>query len=113
MPRLSDDVSYANWRIGKKEMGEVDIVGINAARQKPDWAVEVKWSDRYFENPNELSSLKTYMETNHLTQALVTTMTQSGLVGQSWGNLQFMPAACYAYLVGRNTLKRVKSRVGF
>ena len=112
VPRLSDDVSYANWRIGKKEMGEVDIVGINAARQKPDWAVEVKWSDRYFENPNELSSLKTYMETNHLTQALVTTMTQSGLVGQSWGNLQFMPAACYAYLVGRNTLKRGKSRVG-
>lgn len=113
IPRLGSDISYANWRMEKKEMGEVDIVGINAARQKPDWAVEVKWSDRYFGNPNELVSLKSYMETNNLRHALVTTMTQSGLSSQPWGNLQFMPAACYAYAVGRNTLKRIKAADGF
>lgn len=112
IPRLGNNVSYANWRIGKKEMGEVDIVGINEARLKPDWAVEVKWSDRYFENPNELSSLKTYMETNHLPTAIVTTMTQSGLSSQPWGNLRFVPAACYAYVVGRNTLMRIRTTEG-
>ena len=113
IPRLDGDISYANWRIGKKEMGEVDMVGINAAKQKPEWAVEIKWSDRYFLNPNELTSLKSYMETNNLRQALVTTMTQSGLSSQPWGNLQFMPAACYAYAVGRNTLMRVNNEKGF
>ena len=113
IPRLGTDISYANWRVSKKEMGEVDIVGINPARQKPDWAVEVKWSDRYFENPDELSSLKSYMTTNHMPHALVTTMTQSGLSSQPWGNLQFMPAACYAYIVGRNTLKRAFDEPGF
>ena len=113
IPRLGNDISYANWRIGKKEMGEVDIVGINAATQKPNWAVEIKWSDRYFENPNELASLKSYMETNNLRHTLVTTMTQSGLSSLPWGNLQFMPAACYAYAVGRNTLMRTKAVDGF
>lgn len=113
IPRLDGDISYANWRIGKKEMGEVDMVGINAAKQKPEWAVEIKWSDRYFLNPNELTSLKSYMETNNLRQALVTTMTKSGLSSQPWGNLQFIPAACYAYAVGRNTLMRVNNEKGF
>lgn len=113
IPRMDADISYASWRIGKKEMGEVDIVGINAAKQKPDWAVEVKWSDCYFENPNELMSLKTYMETNDLRKAVVTTMTRSGLSGQPWGDLHFMPAACYAYIVGRNTLMRTKTVDGF
>lgn len=112
IPRLGGDISYANWRIGKKEMGEVDIVGINEAKQKPEWAVEVKWSDRYFENSNELVSLKSYMETNNLRQALVTTMTQSGLSSQPWGNLQFMPAACYAYIVGENTISRSRHTDG-
>ena len=36
-------------------------------------------------------------------------MTTSGLNRLPWGNLQFMPSACYAYIVGRNTLSRTKS----
>ena len=51
IPRLGVDIAYANWRISKKQQGEVDIVGMDAARQKPYWAVEVKWSDRYAEHP--------------------------------------------------------------
>jgi hypothetical protein len=49
-------VYYTNWNKGPAP-GEVDIVGVNIARQKPDWAVEVKWSDRYFDKPNELKLL--------------------------------------------------------
>ena len=112
VPRLGADVSYANWRIGKKEMGEVDIVGVNPGKLKPDWAVEVKWSDRYFESPNELRSLRSFMQTNGLSQALVTTMTRSGLKSLPWGNLQYMPSACYAYVVGRNTLNRTRDAMG-
>ena len=112
IPRLGTEVTYANWRQSNKEMGEVDIVGVNPGRLKPDWAVEVKWSDRYFESPNELRSLRSFMATNGLTQAVVTTMTQSGLKSLPWGNLQYMPSACYAYVVGRNTLKRTRDAMG-
>lgn len=110
--RLGTDIGYASWREGRKAMGEVDIVGINAGRQRPDWAVELKWTDRYYENPGELTSLRSFMTTNGLTQALVTTMTASGLTSLPWGNLQFMPTACYAYIVGRNTLYRTKAGMG-
>lgn len=112
IPRLGASIGYASWREGRKAMGEVDIVGINTAHQRPDWAVEMKWSDRYYHNPGELTSLRSFMEANGLTQALVTTMTASGLTSLTWGNLQFMPSACYAYIVGRNTLYRTKSGMG-
>lgn len=112
IPRLGADIAYASWRQGKKAMGEVDIVGVNMGRMKPDWAVEVKWSDRYYENPDDLSSLRAFMQKNGLSQALVTTMTQSGLKSLPWGNLQFMPSACYAYIVGRNTLNRTRDVMG-
>ena len=90
----------------------MDIVGVNPGKLKPDWAVEVKWSDRYFESPNELRSLRSFMQTNGLSQALVTTMTRSGLKSLPWGNLQYMPSACYAYVVGRNTLNRTRDAMG-
>lgn len=112
IPRLGTDIGYASWREGRKAMGEVDIVGLNAAHMKPDWAVELKWTDRYYENPNELSSMRSFMTTNGISQALVTTMTASGLTSLPWGNLQFMPTACYAYIVGRNTLYRTQAGMG-
>lgn len=112
IPRLGTNIGYAGWRVGRQAMGEVDIVGVNEARQKPDWAVELKWTDRFYDNPGELTSLRSFMTTNGLTQALVTTQTQSGLMSLPWGNLQFMPTACYAYIVGRNTLFRTKAGMG-
>lgn len=112
IPRLGTNIAYASWRVGRQAMGEVDIVGVNEARQKPDWAVEVKWTDRFFKNPDELTSLRSFMAVNNLTQALVTTQTCSGLMSLPWGNLQFMPTACYAYIVGRNTLFRTKAGMG-
>lgn len=112
IPRIGTNISYANWNEGRKVKGEVDIVGINPAKQTPDWAVEVKWTDRYYKNPSELTSLRSYMTVNHLMQALVTTMTESGLQSLPWGNLQFMPTACYAYIVGKNTLNRTKEMMG-
>ncbi len=112
MPRLDANIGYASWREGRKAMGEVDIVGVNPARLRPDWAVELKWTDRFYDNPNELKSLRSFMETNGLTQALVTTLTQRGLMSLGWGNLHFMPTACYAYIVGRNTLFRTKDEMG-
>ena len=107
------NIAYANWNEGNKKQGEVDIVGINESRHKPDWAVEVKWTDKPFANPSsELKSLETFMKTNGLTHALVTTISETGKKEMPYGCLQFMPVACYAYTVGENTLKATKMTYG-
>jgi predicted AAA+ superfamily ATPase len=115
IPRLAlgSNVAYANWRLSDKRQGEVDLVGINLAIQKPDWAVEIKWSDRFFEKPDNLKSLSIFMKKNNLTHALVTTKTASGDKETKFGNLKFMPVACYAYTVGENTLMRFNQHYGF
>ena len=112
IPRQTANVSYVNWRKSKKQQGEVDLVGINVAKQKPEWAVEVKWSDKFYDNPNELASLKYFMQKNKMEYALVTSISKAGKKEMDWGTLQFMPVACYAYTVGRNTVQRTKENYG-
>ncbi len=112
IPRQMSTISYANWRVGTNEQGEVDIVGINAGRQKPEWAVEIKWSNWFYEHPGDLQSLKVFCEKNHLTHAFVTSISESGHHKMDWGTLQFLPVACYAYTVGRNTLEHVRDNCG-
>ncbi|MDD7069315.1 MAG: ATP-binding protein [Prevotella sp.] len=110
IPR-NNHITYANWKVGRTQ-GEVDLVGINDALQKPYWAVEIKWTDRFFDRPTELSSLKYFMEKNQLQQALVTSISQAGLKETSFGRLLFIPSACYAYTVGENTLRQAKKSFG-
>lgn len=111
IPRQSANISYANWKVGKKA-GEVDIVGIDSGLQKPIWAVEIKWSDLYAERPGELESLLYYMPLNNLSEAIVTTKTILKDHLLQCGTLRFMPVACYAYLVGRNTLGKTRNLYG-
>ena len=112
IPRNAN-IAYANWNEGQKKQGEVDIVGINEARQKPEWAVEVKWTNKPFANPlSELKSLETFMKNNGLSHAIVTSISETGKKELPYGCLQFMPVACYAYTVGENTLKSTKKTYG-
>lgn len=112
IPRTGTNISYANWKNGRKDQGEDDIVGINPAKLKPEWAVEIKWTDAFFHNPQNLLSLKTYMEKNEMDYAMVTTKTETGMKDMPFGKLQFIPVACYAYTVGRNTLSLMKNSFG-
>ncbi len=111
IPRFNANISYANWKNGRKQ-GEVDIVGINAAKLKPEWAVEIKWSDKFFQNPQQLESLHFFMEKNGMSYAMITTKTETGIIATSYGYLQFIPVACYAYTVGKNTLQATKDSFG-
>lgn len=110
IPR-NNRIAYANWKMGRSQ-GEVDLVGINDALQKPYWAVEIKWTDRFFVRPSELISLQHFMERNGLLQALVTSVTQEGVKDMSFGRLYFIPSACYAYTVGENTLRQARKSFG-
>ncbi|MDE5612917.1 MAG: ATP-binding protein [Odoribacter sp.] len=111
IPRLNTELRYANWRQGKQQ-GKVDLVGLDIARQKPWWAVEIKWSDAFFNKPMELTSLKYFMEKNNMDSALVTTISKAGTVSLNNATIHFIPVACYAYTVGENTLNQTKTSFG-
>ena len=102
------DLAYARWRNGNSE-GEVDLVLLDHKRFKPAWAVEIKWSNRYFSKPNELKSLLQFCGNQELTHALVTTIDVTGIQEISNVGLSFVPASIYAYNIGDLTLKSKSS----
>lgn len=99
MHKQSFTLHYAKW-----PKGEVDMVHIDEKTQAPNWAMEIKWSNRFFEKPGDLKSLLQYLRDNALDSAVVTTFDKEGV--KSIGNvtLHFIPAAAYAYTIGRNVL---------
>ncbi|MEX0813014.1 MAG: ATP-binding protein [Chitinophagales bacterium] len=96
---------YARWT-----SGEVDMVGISESSLKPTWALEIKWSNRYFDKPNELKSLYKFCVENDLNYPLITTIDREGVVEYKDKTFQYLPAAAYAYTVGKRTLESKKSR---
>ena len=93
--RNDEDIFYANWKMGRAN-GEVDMVGLDKLYQKPVWAVEMKWSDRYYDAPGELKSLLSFMDNNHLSEAIVSSRTRYGTKSLDHLNLTFIPSALYA-----------------
>lgn len=110
-PRQSVEIRYANWRQGKQQ-GEVDIVGMDIAKQKPAWAVEIKWSNLFFNSPGELKSLNAFLDKNSMASALATTISEEGDRTLNGKTIHFMPVACYCYTVGENTLNQAKTTYG-
>ena len=92
---------YARWN-----NGEVDMVGLDEKKLKPLWALEIKWSNRYYEEPGELKSLLLFCENNKLNSALITTIDIEGTRELRGVQLNFVPASIYAYVVGNNTLEQ-------
>src|SRR5579859_1354088 len=97
-------LNYARWYDG-----EVDIVMLGP-KQKAAWAVEVKWSDRYCENPGELKSLVGFCQSNGLKKTLVTSKTQAVTKQVDGLEIQFRPASVYCYTVGHNLIHGKKMR---
>lgn len=97
----SETLYYARW-----PEGEVDIVMLDA-NQNALWAVEVKWSDRYCERPEELASLVSFCRSNKLVRALVTSKTATSVSIIDGVKIEFVPASSYCYTVGHNLVKRV------
>ena len=91
------NICYAQWK-----KGEIDIVYLDSQSQKPDWIVEVKWSDRAATRPSELDHITDFMRRNSLQVATVTSKTISKSVAQSELTLRFVPTSLYAYMVGKN-----------
>lgn len=90
---------YARW-----QNGEVDIVCLGP-KQKALWAIEVKWSDRFFSNPEDLRSLLKFCHSQNLTAAMVTTRTSKGTKAIESVSCDFIPSSLYCYMLGFNIVK--------
>jgi len=92
---------YARW-----QNGEVDMIGLSDQSLKPVWALEIKWTNRYFEKPSELRSLITFCKKCKLKTALITSIDKEGVIEFEGIKLHFVPASAYAYTIGKNTLQK-------
>lgn len=104
MHREKLDLTYARWKEGRNE-GEVDLVLVDDKKYKPQWGVEIKWSNRYFEKPNELKSLIHFCKSNNFKNALVTSIDQLGIKQIEGLQFSFLPASIYSFNIGDITLK--------
>jgi hypothetical protein len=86
------------------------MIGLDDKRLKPAWALEIKWSNRYVEKPDELKSLLQFCHKNGLKSALVTTTGKEAAFNFDGIDLTFVPAAMYAYTVGANTIEHKKKK---
>ena len=96
---------YARWN-----NGEVDMVGLSESTLKPLWALEIKWTNRYFESPKKLKSLYKFCAENKLNSPIVTTIDKEGEQAYQRLTVQYLPASSYAYTVGQNTLIKKKNK---
>ena len=113
LPHLAETAIFAQWFHGRDvtlhyarwKDGEVDMVNLGHSDQRPLWAIEVKWSDRYCEEPGELGSLIDYCLENHLANATVTSKSRSLTCKVRDITLIFIPASVYCYMVGYNLIR--------
>lgn len=94
-----ENLHYARWKTG-----EVDIVWLNIATQKPDWCVEVKWSDLPCSDSRLVKGVVKFIKKNDLKGTLITTKTisQEGIFDGVY--IRFQPSASYTYTLGVNML---------
>ena len=94
-----ENLHYARWK-----EGEVDIVWLNLATQKPYWCVEVKWSDLPCSDPRVLKGIIAFIKQHGLDDGLVTTRTITQKKSIDGVELRYMPSAAYAYTLSANIL---------
>lgn len=97
-----DSLYYARWK-----SGEVDFVSLDPGTQRPRFAVEVKWSDRPFEDGREIKGVLEFANRHQLVRApLITTYSKSGVKEMGGVEVEFSPSSLHCYTVARNTLER-------
>ncbi len=90
------DLHYARWN-----KGEIDIVHIDKGRQKVSGLIEIKWSDRIFNDSKELARILEFINLNGLSiSPIVTTITKMGIKTINGCKVQFYPSSLYCYVIG-------------
>ena len=91
---------YSRWR----NEGEVDVVFLAGARQRPVWVGEIKWSDRIKKNQfNETKSMEVLLRKHRsIEEGFFTTKTYRAEISVAGKRVDLVPTAIYCYTVGRN-----------
>jgi predicted AAA+ superfamily ATPase len=97
---------YSRWNTG-----EVDMVSLDEKKMKPQWALEIKWSNRFYESPGDLKSLIQFCNKKKIKEALSTTIDKEGTKEISGLTIYYIPSSVYAYIISSNTLEQ-KSKKG-
>ncbi len=115
VPYLAETAIFAQWfhsdntlHYARWHDGEVDMVMLGS-KQKPMWAVEVKWSDRACTDHKELENIISFCQTNRLGDTLVTSKTKTVTIKVENLTIRFIPASVYCYTVGYNIIHRRKT----
>ena len=96
-----DALYYARW-----PRGEVDLVSVDA-QQRPRFTVEVKWSDRAFQDAKEIKGTLDFASKHTLARhPLVTTYSAAGEKTTGAITVEYCPTSLHCYTVGKNTLER-------
>jgi len=96
------ELHYARW-----SGGEVDIVGLDS-RQRPEWCVEVKWSDRILARRRQRDPLKAFLHNNPCLNGVRTTRTKAGTIDMGHGRQVYcVPTSVYCYVLGMSILGAV------
>lgn len=70
------------------------------ATQKAISLAEIKWTDRFAENPTELKSLYSFLSLNpSVKKIFVTSKTRFGTYDIPEGKIMFIPVAIYSYWI--------------
>ncbi len=96
----ANSLHYARWK-----SGEIDMVALNIANQKPDWCIEIKWSNRIVKNISELKQAKLFCKKHNLENITITTIDIEDSISSDGLKFDFIPASLYCYVVGRNSLE--------
>jgi len=94
---IRHNLYYARWDGGA---GEVDLVHLEQPTLKPNWALEVKWSDRYVKDVDELKSLRKFLERHPQCRGMVTTRTVDIDATLNHRTVRAYPSSAYCYWVG-------------
>ena len=94
---------YARW-----DSGEIDIVLLDKATQKPNWAVEVKWSDWPTSKHEMLENCVQFAKLHPTIVHSITVTTRTIKMSIEYRQVQFrfIPSSLYAYTLGKNILER-------
>lgn len=119
MGEMAETAIYAQWfhdpafgthlRYARDKDGEIDVVYL--WNEKPNWIVEIKWSDLFFDRPGDLKSVLrftkrhniSFPENGEVVSAKVTTKTKTGIITFNGAKLYYQPTSLYCLILGHNT----------
>jgi len=92
---------YARWR-----GGAVDLVCLDRL-QRPQWCVEVRWSDRHVYRLSGLKGLDAFVSRHPAARPFVTTRTatKTGAIGSNESRVDLVPVSLYCYIVGHQAVR--------